>query len=143
MPQVRARIFNTSLPTQGVDLPIFRLSTLLSLNPDVLLFPIRPSATRTNLLLANIHGVDQTTRNEVTVEIEVVAADGIVAGVRRLVLGFEDRIYLVDLGRQLGIPNPAGGQVRVRRVAGAGAFWGILPSVNGDGTISITLGQTP
>jgi hypothetical protein len=143
LPSVRARIFNASSPGQGVDLPIFRLSTLLSLNPDVLIFPIRPRAIRTNLLLANIHGVGDTARNDVTLDIEVLTPGGIIAGTRRLVVAFEDRIYLVDIGRQLGIPNPADGQVRVKRVAGTGVFWAILPSVNDDGTISVTLGQTP
>jgi hypothetical protein len=31
--------------------------------------------------------------------------------------------------------------VRVTRVGGDGVLWGILPSLNADGTISITLGQ--
>jgi hypothetical protein len=141
MPAFRVRTYNVENPTQAVDLPIFRFSTIFASNPDKLVFGIRPQATRTNLLLANI--ALPSGGNEVTLQIDVFSSDGRPLSSRDVIVAPNEQIYIVDIGRYLGIPNPAPGQVRVTRVGGTGVFWGISPSVNADGTISITLGQIP
>jgi hypothetical protein len=141
MPAFRVRTYNVDNPAQAVDLPIFRLSTIFASNPDKLVFAIRPQTTRTNLLLANI--ALQSGGNEITLQIEVFSSDGRPLSSRDVTVAPNEQIYIVDIGRYLGIPNPAPGQLRVIRVEGTGVFWGISPSVNADGTISITLGQIP
>ncbi len=141
VPLVRARIFNSTQPVQGADLPVFHLATILELNPAVLVFPIRPQAVRTNLLLANVKNPAPFRGGEVTVKIELFAPDGSLLVTGLVTITAVDQLYLVDIGQFFQVANPSSGQVRVTRVGGDGVFWGILPSLNADGTISITLGQ--
>jgi hypothetical protein len=141
VPLVRARIYNSAQPSQGADLPVFHLATILGLNPTVLVFPIRPQAIRTNLLLANVKNPAPFRGGEVTVKIELFAADGSLLATRVVTIAAVDQTYLVDISQVFQVANPVSGQIRVTRVGGDGVFWGILPSLNADGTISITLGQ--
>jgi hypothetical protein len=142
-PPARARIFNSSNPQQAVDLPVFRLADLLALNPNQLVFGVGSQVLRTNLLLANLRDANHFDGSDVTVSIEAFSADGQQLASRGLTVPFGQPVYVVNIGQFLGIPNPAGGQIRVSKTAGTGVFWGILPSVNADGTISITLGEVP
>ena len=143
VPQARARIYNSGLPAQSADLPVFRLPTLLALDPDMLVFGIRPQAEHSNLLLTNLQKADQTGGSDVTLRIVFLSTGGQALGTRNLTLSVGQTVYIVNIGQYLGIANPADGQVRVTRVAGTGVFWGILPSLNVDGTISIGLGAVP
>ncbi len=140
---MRARVFNSTDRTQGADLPVFRIKTLLGLNPDRLTFAVRPDSARTNLVLLNVGDVGQTTFEDVTVGIEAFSAGGQSLGARALTIPFAQSVFVVDVGQFLGIANPTSGQVRVTRVAGGGVFWGILPSIGADRTISIGLGAVP
>ncbi len=142
-PAVRARIYNSEAPAQAADLPVFSLATLLALKPDVLVFGIRPQASHTNLQVANLQGVGQRVGSDVTLRVEAFSAAGQELASKELTLPFGQSVYIVNIAQYLGIANPAAGQIRVTRVGGAGVFWGILPSLNADGTISITLGAAP
>jgi hypothetical protein len=142
VPTVRARIYSSSDPVLAADLPVVRVKALFELNPDRLVFAIRPRALRTNLLLANVRN-SALAGDDITVRIEVFSADGQQLASRDLVVLWEfGQAYVVDIGQFMGIPNPTEGQVRVTKISGGGVMWGILPSVNADGTISITLGAT-
>jgi hypothetical protein len=146
LPRVRARILNSGSPQSGADLPVFRVATLRSLNPTSLVFPIRPEATRTNLLLSNVIDIGQAADllGDMTVKVDVLGADGSLLGTRSVVVPSDlGQTYIVDIGQFMGIPNPTSGQVRATRISGGGVMWGILPSLNADGTISITLGEVP
>jgi hypothetical protein len=142
-PPARARIFNSSNPQQAVDLPVFRLAALIALNPNQLVFGVGSQVARANLLLANLRDAGQSDGSDVTVSIEAFSADGQQLASRDLTVPFGQPSYVVNIGQFLGVPNPAGGQIRVTKTAGTGIFWGILPSVNTDATISITLGEVP
>ena len=146
LPRVRARLLNSASPQLSVDLPVFRVATLRALNPTSLVFPIRPEAIRTNLLLSNVIDLGQAADQlgDMNVKVEVLDKEGGRLGTRTVVLPFDlEQFYIVDIGQFFGIPNPAEGQVRVTKLSGGGVMWGILPSVNADGTISITLGEVP
>jgi len=146
LPRVRARILSSGSPQLGADLPVFRVATLRSLNPTSLVFPIRPEAMRTNLLLSNVIDIGQAADllGDMTVKVDVFGADGGLLATRTVVAPSDlGQTYIVDIGQFMGIPNPTAGQVRATRISGGGVMWGILPSLNSDGTISITLGEVP
>lgn len=137
---VRARIYNAMNPSQGADLPVFRVATLQALNVNELVFPIRPGATRSNLLLVNIRDAGQTLGGDTFVRVRAYSATGEQLGSRDLVLPFGQATYVVDIGRYIGIGNLGDGHIRVERLGGTGVFWGVLPSLNVDGSLTVSLG---
>lgn len=70
---VRARVFNIAVPTQSIEIPVFRLSTLLALNPPVLAFP---SATRSNLAHSNLILAEVSNTGTLSILVEVFSSSG-------------------------------------------------------------------
>ncbi|MEO8348937.1 MAG: hypothetical protein ABI610_08500, partial [Acidobacteriota bacterium] len=56
LPTARARVVNRARPTQAIELPLFRRSTLVALDPRVLAFPsaLRTAGAHTNLFVSEI-----------------------------------------------------------------------------------------
>jgi hypothetical protein len=140
---VRARIYNATNPSQGADLQVFRVATLQALNANELVFPIRPRATRSNLLLVNLRDSGQTLGRDTLLRVRAYSTAGEQLGSRDLALPFGQVTYLVDIGRYLGIDNLGDGHIRVERFGGTGVFWGVLPSLNFDGSLTVSLGYVP
>lgn len=141
-PVVKARIVNTAAPSQWADLPVFRLSTLLALNPAELVFPgaTRSGSSHSNLLLAVLRAENDFTPRSISVVVEVLSSSGQVLGSRDLNLDGGSPIFLVDALSSFGVTSLDQGQVRVIKTGGNGVLWGIMPSINADGTVTVSLG---
>jgi len=159
LPVARARLHTLSFPTMSIDVPVFRLSTLLELNPSVLSFPggVRYGAAHSNLALANLRRVRQILESDpgdgVTLLIEIYSSDGARLASRALTLAYGETAYIVDIVGALGIttldsrlPNGVPGPhgiVRVSRTGGSGFFWGVLSTREIDGSLTVSLGLAP
>ena len=144
-PTVKARVFNLASPTQVLELPTFRLQTLLALNPTILTFPgaTRSSSTRSNLVLAVLRPTDVFVDSSVSLILEVYSAEGERLGSRSLLLECCRSEFIVDVVSFVGVPALESGQLRVTKTGGNGVFWGIMPSFNSDGSLSVSLGANP
>ena len=94
LPTVKARVVNRARQSQSIELPLFRRSTLLALNPLVLSFPgaQRTPASHSNLFVSEIgltSGVD--------VRIEAYAASGELLGVEVRSLAAGETLFLTDV----------------------------------------------
>ena len=143
VPRVHARVLDTR--GRSVDLPVFRLSTLLALDASELVFPgaLRSAQGTVNLLLANIWDDVHFTGAPVTLRLEAFDADGASLGSRDLALAKGQTLFATDALGSLGVGVAEVGQLSVRRVAGSGRFWGILSIVRADGSLSVSVGATP
>jgi virginiamycin B lyase len=138
-PTATARVFNTARPTQGVEVPLIRLSTLWERNPSVLAFPSarRRADVHSNLVLSEVGWDD-----DVTVLAEALSADGTSRGsaLHRIRPGVT--LFLTDILAQLGVPE-FDGQIRVTRVSGNGLMWGLLATLSDDGGVTVSPGINP
>ncbi|MEX1246669.1 MAG: hypothetical protein WEB59_02940 [Thermoanaerobaculia bacterium] len=143
VPAVLARALDES--GRAVDLPVFRLRSLLALNPSTLVLPgaITGQSGRSNLLLANLGEVGQYDGDSVDLKVEVLDADGVALGSRTVSLDFRNSMMLVDVVRWVGVTDLTRGQVVVTKVGGSGMFWAIMPIVRADGNVSISSGSIP
>jgi hypothetical protein len=144
-PTVRARIINTAFPSQSGELPVFRLATLLAMNPPQLVFPgaTRSGSSHSNLVLAVLRAAGDFTPRTVSAVVEVYAGSGQLLGSRELDLECCQTLFLIDVVGNLGITSLDQGQIRVVKTGGNGVLWGIMPSLNADGTVSVSLGVNP
>jgi hypothetical protein len=137
---------NSSRPTQAVEVPAFRLSTLVALNPTVLAFPgaRRDAASRTNLVLSNIiPRLNQEQGSDVTLLLEAYSSGGGLLGTEILLLRFNQTRFLVDVLAELGVITLDVGQIRVTKLAGDGVFWGTMFTTTSDGGVSVSVGAHP
>lgn len=141
---VRARVVNSIRPTQAIEVPAFKLSTLNSLNPSVLAFSgaRRDAASRTNLVLANVTFPFQQGR-DVALSVEARAMDGRLLGSETIVVRIGQAFFLVDVLAELGVTTLDVGQIRVTKVAGDGVFWGTMLTTTSDGGVSVSVGAHP
>jgi hypothetical protein len=145
LPTVRARVINTAQSCQALELPTFRESVLLALNPTLLAFPgaQRNASGHSNLTLANLLPLDGSTRSGITVQIELHALDGTTAGSTTATVDFGQTLFLSDVLAQLGAQAFDGGELLVRKTSGDGYLWGFLSTVFADGGVAISTGANP
>jgi|PersoiStandDraft_1058852.scaffolds.fasta_scaffold03332_5 hypothetical protein len=150
LPSTIARVVNTVMPEQGVELPLVRLSTLNDLNPFVLIFPSarRSLGVHTNLVIAPVLAAptpplpqDFAVRVEVFAETGQLVATGEFANGRPQ--GLVDNLMLVDVLGQLGIDDLSDGQIRVTLTRGSGSLWGETSAVDPAGLVSVAVGAVP
>jgi virginiamycin B lyase len=139
-PTVVARVSNRDRPSQTMEIPVLRVSTLESLNPSALAFPsaIRSAEGHSNLILAEVGGT-----RDIAARIEAFSSEGENLGSLDLSLGAGRSIFLVDVLNQLGVTFLDLGQIRVSKTAGTGLMWGILTTVFEDGGVAVTVGTNP
>jgi len=139
-PTVVARVSNRARPSQAMDLPVVRMSTLEALDPSTLAFPsaIRSTEGHSNLLLAEVGG-----SQDIGTRIETFSAEGENLGSLDVFLGAGHSIFLIDALNRLGVSSLDRGQVRVTKTAGTGLMWGILTTVFEDGRVSVIVGANP
>jgi hypothetical protein len=144
-PLISARIVNRAIPSERVELPVFRLSTLLALNPSKLAFlgATRSATTRSNLTLTGLRALDQPEQGSVSLRLEAYSADGQLLGSRDVTLQCCQPVFLFDVVSYVGVQALDRGQIRVTKTGGSLVFWGIMTSRNADGSISATLGLNP
>ncbi len=140
LPTVRARIINSNRPSQAIELPVTRLSTISALNPSELVFPTaaRTSTAHSNLVLSEL-----SLTAPVSLRVEAYSADGTLVGTRVFDVDRGNSIFLVDVLSQLGVLDFANGQVRVVKIGGGGLLWGLLATVTSDGQVFVSLGRNP
>jgi len=140
LPTVRARVVNRARPSQTIELPLFRRSTLVARNPGVLAFPFRllSAGEHSNLFVSEI-GLS----SDLVVTIEAFAFSGerLSSTTRSLAPG--ETLFLVDVLSQLGVTGISEGQVRVAKTGGGGILWGLLSTVSDDGRVTVAVGRHP
>jgi len=140
LPTTRARIVNRARPTQAIEIPVVRLSTLERMNPSVLAFPgaTRTPTAHSNLVLSEVGLVFP-----VGGRIEAFDAAGAPRGVMSFSLYPGQSVFLVDVLRQLGVAGLEGGQIRVTKTEGIGLLWGLLATLTDDGGVAVSVGANP
>jgi hypothetical protein len=140
LPTVRARVVNRARPTQAIELPLFRRSTLVALNPGILAFPsaARGAGVHSNLILSEILADDG-----VAVLVEAYSPAGVRLGGQAVSLGSGETVFLQDVLARLGVPELSDGQLRVTKTGGTGVMWGLLSTVSDDGRVSVAVGGHP
>ena len=142
VPTTRARLVNGVRPSQAVELPAIRMSTLEALGPRLLAFP---SATRSaeghsNLVVAEVsRGVNRS----LSVLVEAFSPGGERLGVAEFDLSSGGTLFLIDALARLGVGELENGQIRVTKTGGNGLMWGLLATVYDDGRISVSPGMNP
>jgi hypothetical protein len=140
LPTVKARVINRARPTQGIELPLFRRSTLVTLNPLVLSFPgaQRSAASHTNLFISEI-GLTAA----INVLVEAYASSGERLGMEVRTLSAGETLFLQDVLARLNATDLSEGQIRLTRTGGGGVMWGLSATVFDDGHVTVTAGKHP
>jgi hypothetical protein len=140
LPTVTARVVNRARPSQTIELPLFRRSTLIALNPLVLSFPgaERSPVSHTNLFISEI-GLSW----ETAVLVEAFASSGERLGGEVHLIPRGKTLFLPDVLPRLGVGELSQGQLRLTRTAGNGVMWGLLATVFDDGHVRVTAGTHP
>ena len=140
LPTARARVVNRARPSQTIELPLFRRSTLVALNPGSLAFPFRISTSgeHSNLFVSEIGLSSDLT---VTIEAFAFSGDRLASTTRSLAAG--ETLFLVDVLARLGVTGISEGQIRVTKTGGGGTLWGLLSTVSDDGRVSVAVGRYP
>jgi len=140
LPTVKARVINRARPSQGIELPLYRRSTIVTLNPLVLSFPgaERTATARTNLFISEV-GLSW----DVAVLVEAFASSGELLGQEAHVIPRGQTLFLQDVLPRLGVSELSQGQIRLTRTAGNGVMWGLLATVFDDGHVTVTAGKHP
>lgn len=142
-PTVTARVVNRDRPTQTIELPVVRRSTVEALNPTVLAFPsaTRSAGAHSNLVLSEVSWGEGRT---LSLLVEAYSAAGERLGSPA---AFEvttgGTLFLVDVLAQLGVSELDGGQIRVTKTDGTGLMWGLLATVYDEGRVGVSLGVNP
>jgi streptogramin lyase len=140
IPTTRARIVNRARPSQAIEIPVVRLSTLEKMNPLVLAFPgaTRSPTTHSNLVLAEV-GL----AFPIAFRVEALDAVGTPRASRAFFLHEGQTLFLIDVLQQLGVSELEGGQIRVTKTAGSGLMWGLLATLSDDGQVTVSPGANP
>lgn len=142
LPTVTARVVNRDRPTQAIELPVVRFSTIEALNPSVLSFPgaTRSTVTHSNLFVAE---VSREEGRGLAILVVAFSPAGDRLGSAAFDLSNGTTLFLVDVLNQLGVSALDGGQIRVTKTGGTGLMWGLLATVSDDGRISVSPGLNP
>jgi hypothetical protein len=141
-PTVTARVVNRDRPSQAIELPVIRRSTIEALNPAVLAFPSarRTADSHSNLLVAE---VSREEGRGLSILVEADSAAGERLGSTTFDLSAGSTLFLVDALAQLGVSSLEDGQIRVTKTGGSGLMWGLLATVYDEGRVSVSLGVNP
>jgi hypothetical protein len=139
LPTVKARVINRARPSQAIELPLYRRSTLVTLNPLYLSFPgaQRAPGAHSNLFVSEV-GLTAS----INVRIEVFSPSGEQLGEEIRSLAAGETVFLPDVLPRLNVTNLSEGQIRLTRTGG-GVMWGLLATVFDDGRVSVTAGKHP
>jgi hypothetical protein len=142
-PAIAARAFDNM--GRSVDLPVFRLDYLLALDPGTLAFAgaVGGQSGRSHLLLANLGPIGQTEVGQVLLEINVMNAAGFFQVSRHVLLNFRDTLFIQNVIAWAGLPSLDQGQVIVTKRGGSGTFFGVMPVIRADGSLSVVSGSPP
>jgi hypothetical protein len=142
LPTVTARVVNRNRPSQAIELPVIRRSTIETLNPAVLAFPSarRAADSHSNLLVAE---VSREEGRGLSVLVEAYSAAGGRLGSAAFDLLPGSTLFVVDALAQLGVSELDGGQIRVTKTSGSGLMWGLLTTVYDEGRVSVSPGLNP
>lgn len=145
LPSVRARLINSMLPSQSVDVPAVRLSTLLAANPAALAFPgaTQLGSARSTLVVTNLARIGQSQGSGIALRLEVFSERGQSLGSGTLSLDYGQTVILGNVVATLGVPSLEAGQIRVSKTSGDGVFWGVLYTIDANGAMSATVGRNP
>lgn len=140
LPTVQARVVNRARPSQAIELPLFRRSTLVALNAGVLAFPFRIGAAgdHSNLFVSEI-GLS----SDLSVKIEAFAFSGELLGSTTRTIAPRETLFFVDVLARLGVTGISQGQIRVTKTGGGGILWALLSTVSDDGRVSVAVGRHP
>ncbi len=140
LPTVQARVVNRARPSQAIELPLFRRSTLVALNAGMLAFPFRigTAGAHSNLFVSEI-GLT----SDLSVQIEAFAFSGERLGSTTRTIAAGETLFLVDVLARLGAGGISEGQIRVTKTGGGGILWGLLSTVSDDGRVSVAVGRHP
>src|SRR5262245_45038122 len=123
LPVVRARIYNSAVPGQSAEIPVFRNPTLSPRKFSDLTFSglRRQPGVYSNLILQSL----ETSRTDILVE--AFGRDGQRLGSEVVTTTrFQtEPLVLVDVAGRMGLAEADGGQVRVTSQSGGG-LWGVL-----------------
>jgi hypothetical protein len=146
-PTVTARIINRARPTQTIELPVVRYSTIQAMNPTVLAFPSarRTTDSHSNLVVAE---VSNEPGRLLSILVEAYSASGERLGAATFDVPpggifSAGTLFLVDVLAQLGVSALDNGQIRVTKTGGSGLMWGLLATVSDDGRVAVSLGANP
>jgi hypothetical protein len=141
-PTVTARVVNRSRPSQAIELPVVRFSTIAALNPTVLSFPSarRSADSHSNLVVAEVSWEEG---RDLSILVEAYSPAGDRLGSAAFDLSTGSTLFLVDLLAQLGVPELDNGQIRVTKTGGSGLMWGLVATVSDDGKVSVSPGMNP
>jgi hypothetical protein len=144
-PSLRARAVNTAVPSQSVELPVFRESTLLALNPGTLSFPgaVRDAKRHSNLILVNIQRPDTHQGPSIEVSISAFDEQGQPLGSTAATIPWGTTLFLPDVIEAIGGSSMSGGQILVTKTGGEGVLWGLLTTLTSDGTSAVSTGFQP
>lgn len=142
LPTVTARVVNRDRPSQAIELPVVRYSTIEALNPTVLSFPgaRRSSVSHSNLFIAE---VSREQGRGLSIQVEAYSPAGDRLGSAAYDLSNGTTLFLVDVLAKLGVSELDGGQIRVTKTGGTGLMWGLLATVYDEGRVSVSLGVNP
>jgi len=143
-PVVHARSIGQASTAQFAELPVIRESSLVALDPQVLVLPgaSRQTGIHSNVILESIGGGFAPTMTR----IELFDAQGQLLGSGDFVVVGDSTIQatmVVDVVGALGVSTLDSGQVRVTKLAGEGVLWGVLATVVGEGSLKISVGANP
>jgi hypothetical protein len=140
LPSVRARVVNGSLPSQAIEVPGIRLSTLTALNPVALSFP---GATRSSVGHSNIVMAEIANTGSLSILIEAFDSDGALKGSQPFEISSGQTVFLQDVLGQLGVTDLVDGQLRVTKISGDGLMWGTMSTLYSDGGVAVSTGANP
>jgi hypothetical protein len=143
-PVIHARSVGAASTAQFAELPVIRESTLDALDTSVLVFPgvTRHGGAYSNLILEQIGGNFLGSQ----VLVEVFDSNGQSVGNRTLAVTAESTkqaTTVVDVVLRIGVTDLEDGQVRVTRLSGTGALWGVLTTVVGSESLKVQVGANP
>jgi hypothetical protein len=142
LPVVHARSFSSESACQFAELPVVRKSSIVAMDPPVLVFPgvTRGDGFYTNLILESL--ADTAT----AVEVELLDADGQRLGLAEFLVPGQitsTAFTLVDVAARFGVATIQNGQVRVRNLTATGPVWGVLATVGAEGSLQVAIGANP
>ena len=140
LPTTRAWLVNAAQPTQTVELPVARLSSIARLQPTMLAFPSaeRTPSSHSNLVIAEVGN-----SGDLSITVEALSSGGELLGSEGFTVPALRTLFLTDVLRRLGVAELPSGQIRVRKVNESGLMWGLVTILHEDGRISVSQGANP
>lgn len=140
LPTVKARVADAATPSQGVELPSVRLSTITQFDGASLIFPSvrRTSTGHNNLILTNLD-----LNGPMSADIEVYAPNGDHLGGTSVSVEPSVVLFLVDVLATLGITSLDDGQILISRTSSIGIPWGEVATVDSVNGVFMSVGRNP